>query len=88
MFGELVSSSLPWLLEVRRSFRYQGGAISHSTSKIPLGMSQQNAVTSFAVMLQAHSSMTTRGTKYLRPCSVRRPYRCLFLAHSRALGQL
>lgn len=47
-------------------------------------MSQQNIVTSLAVTLQAHSSMTTRGTEYLRPCSVRRPYRYLFLAHSLA----
>src|SRR5579863_2743755 len=63
MLGESALSSLPWLLGVRRTFYRQGGVISHPAAKILLGTNQQSAATSSAVMLQAHSSMTLRGTE-------------------------
>ena len=86
MLGELALSYLPWLLGVRRTFHRQGGVMSHPTAKILLGTSQQNAATSSAVMLQARSSMTHRGTEYLHLRSVRRSYVYPFLLRSCIFG--
>jgi hypothetical protein len=79
--GESVSSSLPWSSGVRKTFSPQG-TISHSSSKIRPGMSQQRAATSTAVMFQAHSLTTPHGTEYPHLCSVRHSFAMAFLYYT------